>query len=95
MNQSDIEKAIAHLNAALALLGQQEKKRGRNPEWFRPTGHLSDKGVAQVNSLFEKGKSSYAVAKELKMSYRAVYLRHEEWRKKNPAAAAWMRQDGK
>ena len=96
MEARDIERAVEHLNAALLILRCQTKKSsGRNPEWFRETGHLSDKGIEHINSLFSKGKSSYAVAKEMKMSYRAVHLRNDEWRKKNPVAPPWMRQDGK
>jgi hypothetical protein len=96
MDPSDIAKAIDHLNAALALLKKgKDKPKGRNPDWFRDTGHLTDKGIEYLNSLFEKGKTSYSIAKEMHLSYRAVALRHDEWRKKNPTAAAWIRQDGR
>jgi hypothetical protein len=96
MDRSRIEGAIRHLQAALALLDESQPRRtGRNSEWFRETGHLTDKGVEHLNSLFVKGKTSYAIAKEMKMSYRAVSQRHDAWRKKNPNPAAWMRQDGR
>jgi len=96
MNPTHIKKAKAHLEAALALLdGSDPSLKGRNPEWFRDTGHLSDAGIAHLLSLFAKGKSSYAIAKEMHLSYRAVSVRHDQWRKKNPGPAAWLRQDGR
>jgi hypothetical protein len=95
MVQADMEKAIFHLRAALAALEGAPKKRSRNPEWFRETGHLTDRGIEYLHSQFAKGRSSYAIAKEMMLSYRAVSLRHDDWRKKNPTPAPWMRQDGK
>lgn len=95
MDRTKIDAAIRHLEAAIELLSDQPKKHARNPDWFRETGHLSDKGIEQLNALFAKGKTSYAIAKEMKMSYRAVSQRHDAWRKKNPSPAAWMRQDGR
>jgi FixJ family two-component response regulator len=89
------EKIIQHLNAALALLKTKEEKPSRNQEWFRETGRLTDKGIEHLNSLFAKGKTSYSIAKAMHMSYRAVSVRHDEWRKKNPNAASWIRQDGR
>jgi molybdenum-dependent DNA-binding transcriptional regulator ModE len=53
-----------------------------HPEWFRETGHLSDKGIEHLLSLFEQGKSTYAAAKEMGISYRATSLRHAQWSKR-------------
>jgi len=88
------EKIMQHLNAALALLKSKEETPSRNSEWFRDTGRLTDKGIEHLQSLFARGRTSYSIAKEMRMSYRAVSLRHDAWRKKNPNAASWMRQDG-
>ena len=94
MNPRD-EQIMQHLNAALVLLKTKGEMPSRNREWFRETGRLTDKGIEHLHSLFAKGKTSYSVAKEMRMSYRAVSVRHDQWRKKNPNAASWMRQDGK
>ncbi|MCP1535701.1 hypothetical protein [Methylorubrum extorquens] len=83
MAPPNVEKAIEHLNLALALLQGDEEEPERNPEWFRDTGRLSDKGIDYINSLFEQGKTPYAAAKEMDISYRAASLRHTTWQKKN------------
>jgi hypothetical protein len=72
-------KAIEYLQKAIELLEGEEE----NPEWFRETGHLSDKGIAHLHALFARGKSTYAAAKEMGISYRATSLRHVHWRKKH------------
>lgn len=85
MAQPNVEKALEHLNIALALLQGDEEEAERNPEWFRETGRLSDKGIDYINSLFDKGKTPYAAAKEMEISYRAASLRHATWQKKSAA----------
>jgi hypothetical protein len=96
MDNPNVEKALSHLKAAIALLEEGSTPRpGRNAEWFRETGHLSDKGIEYLNAQFAKGRTSYSIAQEMKLSYRAVALRHDQWRKRNPSPAAWMRQDGR
>jgi hypothetical protein len=83
MVATSIEKAIDHLQAAILLLeGRSDAESKRNPKWFRDTGHLSDKGVEHLFSLFAKGKTTYAASKEMDISYRATSLRHDEWRRK-------------
>jgi hypothetical protein len=95
MSPSDLEQAIKYLKAALSILEDASSKNpSRNPEWFRDTGHLSDKGIEHLNSLFAAGKTTYSASKEMRLSYRAVSLRHEEWLKKNKQAH-WSRQDGR
>lgn len=95
MSPADTEQLIKHLKAALSILeGVPPEKPSRNPEWFRDTGHLSDKGIEHLQSLFAQGKSTYSAAKAMKLSYRAVSLRHEDWRKKT-RETNWMRQDNK
>jgi hypothetical protein len=95
VDPNKIDGVIRHLKAALELLERSRAAGGRNAEWFRESGQLSDKGVEHITSLFLQRKTSYAIAKEMHMSYRAVSQRHDAWRKKNPTAAPWMRQDGK
>jgi hypothetical protein len=70
-----IAKAMRLLQAAIALL--EENPRKRRPEWFEGTGHLSRAGIAHLHSLFETGKSSYAAAKEMGLSYRSVAIRRK------------------
>jgi hypothetical protein len=82
MANTNVEKALKHLQAAMALLGSKDETAPRNPEWFRETGHLSDKGIERLNSLFAQGKTVYAAKKEMGISYRATSLRHEQWRKR-------------
>ena len=81
MTPSEIEKVAEHLQAALAIL-QGEQEEARNPEWYRDTGHLSDRGIEHLYSLFDEGKSIYAAAKAMGMSYRATSLRHDSWKKR-------------
>lgn len=95
MDRTTVEKAIEHLHTALQLLEQDDAKPSRNREWFRETGRLTDKGIEHLHSLFAKGMTSYSIAKQMHMSYRAVSQRHDEWRKKNGNPAPWMRQDGR
>ena len=80
---SDLEKAIGHMQAALAILNGDNEESPRNPEHFRDTGHLSDKGIAHLHGLFASGLTTYAAAKAMGISYRATSLRHEDWRRKN------------
>ncbi len=82
MAVTNVEKALEHLQMAIALLRGADDEPPRNSEWFRETGHLSDKGIEHLNSLFAQGKSTYAAAKEMGISYRATSLRHEQWRKR-------------
>jgi hypothetical protein len=83
MTPSDITKAVQHLEAAIALLkGAGSITETRNPEWFRDTGHLTDKGIEHLHSLFAEGRSVYHAAKELQISHRAASLRFAEWSKK-------------
>lgn len=83
MTSEDVAKVVQHLEAAIAILkGDPSDSGGRNPEWFRDTGHLSDKGIEYLNSLFEDGRSVYQAAKELQISYRAASLRFADWSKK-------------
>lgn len=81
MAVTNVEKALAHLQTAISLLKGADESEPRNPKWFRDSGHLSDKGINHLNSLFEQGKTTYAAAKEMGISYRATSLRHEQWRK--------------
>jgi hypothetical protein len=81
MAVNNVEKALTHLQTAIALLKGGKDEAPRNPRWFRDTGHLNDKGIEHLNSLFEQGKTTYAAAKEMGISYRATSLRHEQWRK--------------
>jgi hypothetical protein len=81
MAVTNVEKALAHLQTAISLLKGADESEPRNPKWFRDTGHLNDKGIDHLNSLFEQGKTTYAAAKEMGISYRATSLRHEQWRK--------------
>ncbi|UWU84918.1 hypothetical protein N2605_00185 [Bradyrhizobium yuanmingense] len=84
LTPAQIEKVVEHLQAALAILQPEENGQDeRNPHWFRDTGHLTDAGIAHLFSLFERGVSIYAAAKEMKISYRATALRHADWKKKN------------
>ena len=83
MISPNIEKAVKHLQNAIALLKGTKVKPKRNPEWFRETGHLSDKGIEQLHSLFQRDVTSYRAAKAMGMSYRATRMRHEDWRKKH------------
>ena len=88
MTSTNVELALDHLQSAMALLkGQDIKlksrdKPTRNHDWFRETGHLSDKGIAHLYSLFDQGKTVYAAKKEMDLSYRATALRHEQWLKR-------------
>lgn len=96
MKASDIRKIKDHLKAALALLEKLEQPTvNHRNEWRLKTGELSVKGTEHLHSLFAKGKSSHAIAKEMGLSYRLVSKRHDHWRKKNPSPAAWLRQDGR
>lgn len=81
MKPHEIEQLTTHLRKALAIL-EGENEPTRNPIWFRDTGHLSDKGIEHLHSLFRDGKTTYAVAKEMGMSYRATSLRRDDWEKK-------------
>lgn len=78
MGLNRVEKAVEYLHTALALLEGKDE----NPDWFRETGHLSDKGIAHLHALFERGKTAYAASKEMGISYRSASLRYENWRKK-------------
>lgn len=83
MQINDIERVIDHLQAALSILQRDDPSSStRSPEWFRDTGHLSDKGIEHLHSLFEKGTSIYRAAKAMDISYRAASLRHADWKKK-------------
>lgn len=81
MRSANTDKVVKHLEAAIKLL-RGDKSDAKNPEWFRDTGHLSDKGIEHLHSLFRKGTSIYAAAKEMGMSYRATAMRHADWDKK-------------
>jgi hypothetical protein len=82
MALNNVEKALEHLQTAIALLQGAAETPPRNPDWFRETGHLSDKGIDHLNSLFAQGKTTYAASKEMGISYRATSLRHEQWRQR-------------
>jgi hypothetical protein len=76
-----LEKAVGHIGAALSLLQNGTPKSVRHAEWFRESGHLSELGITHLYSLFASGKSTYAAAKEMGISYRAEALR----RRRKPA----------
>jgi hypothetical protein len=88
MTSHNVEKALHHLQTAMALLKghdislKSRDKPTRKHEWFRETGHLSDKGIEHLYSLFDQGKTVYAAKKEMDLSYRATALRHEQWLKR-------------
>jgi hypothetical protein len=44
----NIQRAIDHLRAALALFERTRPTKVRREEWFEPSGHLSKKGVARL-----------------------------------------------
>jgi hypothetical protein len=84
MSKSEIERAVRHLRAALALLNQP-RPNARRDKWFRSTGHLSAAGIQHLNFLFASGKSTYAAAKEMGISYRSAALRRKRNRHRRDA----------
>jgi hypothetical protein len=76
MSTRNVERALGHLRAAVALL-EQPRAAMRHPEWFLATGQLSKEGIAHLQFLFKSGKSTYAAAKEMGISYRAAALRRK------------------
>jgi hypothetical protein len=71
--------ALRLLNAAIKLLEEDgHTPRTRRAEWFGRSGHLSSVGITHLRSLFENGKSAYAAAKEMGITYRSAAL----WRRR-------------
>lgn len=80
MLERNVEKALRYLRKALALLEQPLASTPQST-WIRSTGQLSEEGIAHLNSLFDSGKSTYAAAKEMGISYRSAALRRKQRRK--------------
>jgi hypothetical protein len=83
VSHTSIHKARELISEALKLLGSEDaQSTGRNAEWFRDTGHLSDKGIEHIERLFAQGATPYRAANELGISYRAASERQKSWLKK-------------
>ena len=82
MSEQNIETALRHLKAALALLEKSQSKKEEESNWFRATGHLTVEGIKHLNSLFASGKSTYAIAKEMGISHRSAALRRKRSRRR-------------
>lgn len=88
----DLKRALA---TASALLEQIEKtpstergayapqavSDGRNPLYFRETGHLSDDGIKALYGLFDQGLTIEEAAKEMGISIRGAAGRRSAWLK--------------
>jgi hypothetical protein len=57
----------------------------RNPNWFDGI-RLSREGVREIYSQFDQGKTVYAAAKHMGISYRAASLRQEKWKRQRTLA---------
>lgn len=51
----------------------------RRPEWFNGS-KLSEQGVAEIYRLYDEGRSVYAAAKHMGISYSAASHRYEMWK---------------
>jgi hypothetical protein len=76
-DNQNIQRAIGHLHAALALLERTRPTKVRREEWFKPSGHSSKKGLARLNWLLGFGWSAYAAAKDMGISYRTAARRRK------------------
>lgn len=53
----------------------------RNPRHFRPTGHLSDEGIAFIGRLFDDGATIQEAAEAMGISFRGAAKRRAAWLK--------------
>lgn len=74
-----IKRAIRLLQAAIASLDESIDSV-RRPEWFRPSGHLSEGGIAHLQALFARGVSAYAAAQEMGITDRSAANRQKRSR---------------
>ena len=81
-----LEKALQGLEAleqAVSPGGDSQSKNEypHDPDWFLPnSNNLSPKGVTFINSLFDAGKSRFAISQIMGISYAAVNYRWSKWK---------------
>lgn len=54
---------------------------GRNPAYFRETGHLTDEGIKALYALFDQGLTIEEAAKVMGISIRGAAGRRSAWLK--------------
>jgi hypothetical protein len=87
-NQREVTELRRHLEQALAILNAQSGNKSasgerskRNPDYFRPTGHLSDAGIEAIYELFDNGATIEEVADTMGISVRGAAGRRRAYLK--------------